>query len=83
MGSFDKEVDSEPCFIFCSVGYVWELAYKLPLKGRRECDNKGRVMGCETLSDRLFFLELARKAQMDIIRGQVSRVAAFLGLCHW
>lgn len=83
VGSFDKEADSKPCLIFCSIGYVWELAYKLPLKGRWDCDNKGRVMDGETLPDRLSFLELARKAKMEVIRGQVSRVAVLIGLCHW
>lgn len=76
MRSFDKEADSKPCLIFCSMGCIWELAHKLPLKGRRESDNKGRVMDCETLPDRFSFLELARKAKMDVIRGQVSGVAA-------
>lgn len=83
MGLFDKEVDSKPCLIFCSMGYAWELARKLPLKVRRESDNKRRVMDCKTLPDRLSFLELARKAEMDVIRGQVSGFAALNGLCHW
>ena len=83
MGSFDKEVDSKPCLIFCSMGYAWELACKLPLKGRRESDNKRRVMDCETLPDRPPFLEWARKAEMDVIRGRVSGFAALSGLCRW
>lgn len=56
---------------------------QLPLKGRRESDNKRRVMDCETLPDRLSFLELARKAEMDVIRGQMSGFAALNGLCPW
>lgn len=83
MRSFAKEADSKPCLIFCSMCCVWELAHRLPLKGRRGYGNKGRVMDCETLPDTLSFLELSRKAKMNVIRGQVSEVAALVGLCHW
>lgn len=44
---------------------------------------KERVMDCESLPDRLSFLELARKAKMDVIRGQMSGIAVFVGHCHW
>lgn len=39
-------------------------------------------MDSEALPDGLLFLELARKAEMDVIRGQVSGVAALTRLCH-
>lgn len=63
--------------------HVLCLAHKLPLKGKRGDDNKERVMDCETLPDILSFLELPRKAKMNVISGQVSGVAALVGLCHW
>jgi hypothetical protein len=45
VGSVDKEADFKPWLIFCSKGCIWELAPKFLLKGRRESDNKGRVIG--------------------------------------
>lgn len=79
MGSLDKEADSKPCLIFCSKGYVWELAHKLPLKRRGESDNKRRVMNCETLPDRLSFLELARKVEMDVMEGKCLALPLSVG----
>lgn len=72
MGSFDKVDKFKPWFIFCSVDYVWELAHKLSLPGRKESDNKGRIIDWNNLVDSLSLLELARKAKLNIIRRQMS-----------
>lgn len=79
MGSFDKEVDFKLCLIFCFKGYVWELVYKFFFKRRGESDNKRRVMNCEILFDRLFFLELVRKVEMDVMEGKCLTLSFFVG----
>lgn len=54
-----------------------------PSKGGGKVIIKGELWTVKPCPTGSLSRELARKAEMYVIRGQVSGVAALTGLCHW